>query len=62
MMNDFYHDGVKHHALALENIRKIQQIGPDAWLDEQKSHSFCHCGKRRLWFDTECRHAQSEED
>ncbi len=56
MMDDFYHDGIAHHALALTNIRRIQEIGPDAWMHEQEERNACECGKRRLWFDTECRH------
>ena len=56
MMSSFYSDGIKHHALALENIKRIQEIGIDDWLHEQECKNSCECGKRRLWFETECRH------
>jgi len=56
MMTTFYNDGIKHHALAYENIKRIQEIGPVAWLSEQYTTHTCSCGKKRLWFDTTCRH------
>jgi hypothetical protein len=55
MLNDFYNDGIKHHALALTNIKRIKGIGLSAWMQEQEVKHTCECGKRRLWFETKCR-------
>lgn len=58
MMTSFYSDGIKHHALALKNIRRIQEIGAETWLSEQDKLHTCSCGIRKLWFETECWHEE----
>jgi hypothetical protein len=52
----FYDDGVRHHGVALENIRRIKDVGPDKWLAEQEEEHTCDCGARRLWFAEKCTH------
>jgi len=52
----FYHDGVKHHAMALDNIQRIKQIGLDEWLLEQGKTYTCQCGKKLYWFNDKCDH------
>jgi hypothetical protein len=55
-LNAFYHDGISHHAMALANVKRIRVDGPEKWLLEQEKEYACQCGKRRLWFATECVH------
>jgi hypothetical protein len=52
----FYEDGVRHHAMALNNAERIREIGPDIWLGEQEKEHECECGERKLWFAEECTH------
>jgi hypothetical protein len=52
----FYEDGVRHHAMALNNAESIREIGPDIWLGEQEKEHTCRCGGRRLWFAEQCKH------
>jgi hypothetical protein len=35
-LEEFYSDGVPHHVTALENMRRIVEIGPERWLLEQE--------------------------
>jgi hypothetical protein len=56
MLDKFYKDGSKHHALAFDNVLRIKAIGADQWLSEQEKEHACSCGKRRLWFDKDCKH------
>lgn len=55
-LKGFYEDGIPHHALALENMRRIKVIGPEKWLLEQETAHRCECGKRKLWFEAGCTH------
>lgn len=56
-LHTFYNDGVRHHAMAFENIQRIKLIGLDEWLVEQEKEYTCECGKRLYWFsDKKCIH------
>lgn len=55
-LNNFYHDGIAHHALAYENVKRIKAYGPDQWLSQQEILHTCSCGKKRLWFAKNCQH------
>jgi hypothetical protein len=37
----FAADGYAHHRLAVENMRRMRQIGLDAWIAEQPKVMFC---------------------
>ena len=52
----FYEDGVRHHGLALQNVLRIREIGPEGWLREQAKQHTCECGRRKLWFAETCTH------
>ena len=38
-ITDFNNDGRSHHSEVLANVRRQQEIGIDAWLDEQEARS-----------------------
>ena len=51
----FAADGIKHHALVLDNLNRIKEIGLDEWLIEQKHKFTCSaCGARLSWLATNC--------
>lgn len=44
-----------HHAVALENLRRLKEIGQEAWLAEQKKLWSCKaCGARIHWYQGTC--------
>ena len=55
-LKQFYEDGIRHHAMALQNILRVREIGPDDWLVEQEKKHTCECGRRKLWFADKCTH------
>lgn len=55
-LNDFYKDGVPHHDAAFQNMLKIREIGVEKRLSEQEKEHTCKCGRKKLWFATECTH------
>lgn len=62
VLNGFYTDGVAHHALAHDNIERIRHVGAEEWVVRQGIEYTCRCGKRRLWFATECTHRGGTQD
>lgn len=57
-LNDFYNDGIAHHALARRNIELIRLGGLSSWLNQQEEELRCECGKRSLWFAEDCQHQE----
>lgn len=52
---DFNNDGRPHHSEVLTNVRRQQEIGIHAWLDEQEKRWRCpDCGCIIEWYDTKC--------
>ena len=52
---DFNNDGRPHHSEVLANVRRQQEMGIDAWLDEQEKRWRCpDCGCSIEWYDTKC--------
>jgi len=43
-----------HHQTVIENLRRIQQIGPEAWVSEQLVRWRCACGQRFMWYEKTC--------
>jgi len=41
ILNEFSSDGVPHHKRTVENLKKMQEIGVDAWVREQKRKGQC---------------------
>ncbi|NLU42929.1 MAG: DUF3795 domain-containing protein [Firmicutes bacterium] len=37
----FASDGYEHHRITVENLKRIREIGLEAWLKQQESPSFC---------------------
>lgn len=51
----FAQDGMKHHALIIDNLFRIRQIGMEVWQAEQKQRYTCKaCGARLSWLATCC--------
>jgi hypothetical protein len=53
-LDNFYQDGLKHHALAFVNIQRLNNLGPEEWLKEQEKEHTCQCGKNLLWEAEQC--------
>jgi hypothetical protein len=47
--------------LAHDNIERIRHVGAEEWVVRQEGEHACRCGKRRLWFATECTHPGSKQ-
>ena len=47
----FANDGAPHHAWAMENLRRIRQVGMETWYAELEKDLSCgHCGARQSWY------------
>jgi hypothetical protein len=60
-LNDFYKDGMPHHEMAYRNMLKIKEMGIEKWLSEQETEHTCECGRKKLWFTTECIHENNDK-
>jgi len=55
ILTDFNNDGRPHHSEVLANVRRQQEIGINAWLDEQEKRWRCpDCGCVIGWYDIKC--------
>jgi hypothetical protein len=54
ILNDFYTDGMKHHELAFKNMLDIKERGAEQWLNDQEEAHTCICGRKKVWFETNC--------
>jgi hypothetical protein len=53
----FRNDNAPHHSVVLENLRRMRDIGVDAWLEEQRARWSCPgCGEPFFWYDAKCRY------
>jgi hypothetical protein len=41
LLETFSADGITHHQRTVANLKRMQAIGIDAWIDEQKSQGKC---------------------
>lgn len=54
-ITDFNNDAFAHHTGVLDNIRRQQEIGLEAWAEEQRKRWMCPtCGTRSDWYSAEC--------
>ena len=52
---DFNNDGFRHHSEVLDNIRRQQEIGIDAWVKEQEERWRCpNCSCVVDWYAGQC--------
>lgn len=52
---EFDGDGVPHHAGILANLRRLQQVGIEPWLEEQRQIWSCReCGSLQQWYSRIC--------
>jgi len=41
ILNEFSSDGISHHRRTVENLKKMKEIGLEAWIAEQKRKGEC---------------------
>ncbi|MDH5450717.1 MAG: DUF3795 domain-containing protein [Candidatus Bathyarchaeota archaeon] len=41
ILDDFGSDGVSHHKRTVRNLKRMKEIGIEAWIDEQKRKNQC---------------------
>ena len=57
MISKFSRDEWAHHIDVLDNLKRIREIGTDAWLREQEKQWSCpSCGSRTHWYQSKCTH------
>lgn len=57
MIIKFSQDEWAHHIDVIDNLKRIKEIGIDAWLAEQKQQWSCpQCGSRTHWYQSKCCH------
>ena len=40
-VNEFSSDGASHHKRTIENLKRMKEIGVEAWIEEQKTKGQC---------------------
>ncbi len=41
ILNEFSSDGISHHKRTVENLKRMKEIGINAWIEEQKMKGKC---------------------
>jgi len=55
MLVKFKDDEWEHHQSVLDNLRRIKEIGIEAWVREQQKLWSCpDCGARAIWYQETC--------
>ena len=55
LITGFNNDEFAHHSEVLDNIRRQQEIGVSAWVEEQEKRWRCpQCGQPRDWYTAQC--------
>lgn len=55
MITKFSKDEWPHHIEVIDNLKRISEIGEEAWLDEQADRWSCpDCGARIHWYQKVC--------
>jgi len=55
IITSFNNDGWPHHALVLEKLRRMQEIGLEAWLKEEEEQWRCpQCQTPVAWYTRTC--------
>ena len=61
-ITDFNTDGMHHHAEVLDNLRRLQEIGLEAWLDEEEEQWRCsQCQAPMAWYARTCLQCGAEQ-
>jgi len=54
-ITDFNNDGMRHHAEVLANLRRLQEIGLEAWLEQEDKRWRCpQCQAEVDWYAKTC--------
>ncbi len=59
-IKDFNNDGAPHHAEVIANLKRLTQIGEDAWLSEHEKRWTCACGAKKSWYLLKCPNCQKQ--
>ena len=54
ILSAFANDGVPHHSETLGNLKRLREVGEEAWLAEQRTRWICSCGARLSWYLRDC--------
>jgi len=58
----FNNDGVRHHAEVLDNLRRLQEIGLEAWLKQEEERWCCpQCQTPVDWYARTCFQCGAEQ-
>ena len=61
-ITDFNNDGMRHHAEVLDNLRRMQETGLEAWLREEEERWRCpHCQAPVDWYARSCFQCGTEQ-
>lgn len=48
-------NGICHHAHVIDDLRRMQEVGVEAWAQAQnEAHTCAQCGKLIPWFEQDC--------
>jgi len=62
LITDFNNDGMRHHAEVLDNLRRLQEIGVEAWLKKEEERWRCpQCGTPVDWYAQTCFRCGTEQ-
>jgi hypothetical protein len=42
-------------------VLRLKKVGVEKWLFEQEKEHTCTCGRRSLWFASECAHEPTQQ-
>jgi len=61
-ITDFNNDGMRHHAEVLDNLRRIAEIGVEAWVRQEKERWRCpQCQAPVDWYARTCFQCGAEQ-
>ena len=62
LITDFNNDGMRHHAEVLDNLRRMREIGLEAWLKKEEERWRCpQCGTPVDWYAQTCFRCGTEQ-
>lgn len=59
-LEEFSRDGIPHHADVVGNLKHLNEMGEEAWLEKQSLKWRCKCGAPASWYQDLCRSCRKE--
>lgn len=54
-LDSHWENGISHHVTVIDDLRRMQTVGVDSWVEEQTEKARCpRCGKLVCWNRHEC--------